>query len=208
MSSLKIKECKGFTKDEAFANLDFIPHHQAISGANCTQAWNKAGRPLPGTKDFKIFAVEQLAEKTKNAPGFGLYIVLDSPSPDTRRRPYSIINNVVDGTREWTFKYLIFQADIICSEFPITSTDDNGDIIKEGTFIEPTITKYGEVVEIVDSKAEAFARVKDLTSENRKSYAFYAVKVPDKMPIAGYSIYTPAQGTKIGTFIAFGYNEE
>lgn len=208
MSLMKVQECKGFTKEEAFADLDFIPNYIAIPGTNCTQAWNKVGRPLPGTTDFKVFAAEQLAEKTKNVPGLGLYIVVDPPVQDTRRRPYTVINKVVGGTREWAIKYLIFEADIILDEFPTTTTDDNGDIVRDSSFTEPAIAEYGKIINIVDSKALALSTVKDLTAKNKKSYAFFAVKVPDRTPIAGYSIYTPSAGTKEGTYIAFGFNKE
>lgn len=208
MSLMKIQECKGFTKEEAFKDLGFIPNHAAIPGCNCTQAWNKVGRPMPGTRDFRIFAAEQLVEKTKNVAGLGLHIVVEAPIVDSRKRPYTIINNVVDGTREWTFKYMIFEADIIMDEFPTTTTDDNGDLVKGESFTEPSIAEYGKIIEIVDNKADALNRVKELTTKNKRSYAFYAVKVPDRMPIAGYSIYTPSSGTKEGTYVAFGFNVE
>lgn len=44
-----IKECQGYTKDEAFAFLKFNPNSPLIKGANATQAWNLAGRPMVGT---------------------------------------------------------------------------------------------------------------------------------------------------------------
>ena len=53
MSILKIVECKGYTKEEAFANLRFDPNSPIIPGTNATQAWNRAGKPIPGSLDFK-----------------------------------------------------------------------------------------------------------------------------------------------------------
>ena len=36
---IKIKECTGYTKEEAFAGLRFDPNNPLIKGANATQAW-------------------------------------------------------------------------------------------------------------------------------------------------------------------------
>jgi hypothetical protein len=204
---LQIKECTGFTKEEAFQELNFHPCHAAIPGTNCTQAWTKAGSPVPGTKDFSIFAAEQLAEKTKNTPGLGLYVVLSPPVKDTRIRPYKIYNNIVESTREWTFNYMIVEANISMETFPEIDTTDDGDIIKT-YYEEPDIVEYGKIIKFVDNKAEALSEIKRLTAKNHKDYAIMAVKVPDIVPIAGYSIYTPSAGTCVGKYIAFGFDKE
>ena len=39
MEILQIKECIGYTKDDAFKYLNFDPNHPLIKGTNCTQAW-------------------------------------------------------------------------------------------------------------------------------------------------------------------------
>lgn len=193
-----IKECQGYTKDEAFASLKFNPNSPLIKGANATQAWNLAGRPMVGTTRFKQFIVEQLADKTKFAPGYGIHIVMDSNVEDKRKRPYSVINNKTIGTREWKFKYQI-REDII--NFDIIESDGYEDV-------NITIAERGMVIEECDSKAEALEIAKRLTTQNHKNYSIVAIKVPDKSPISAFVLYTPSKNARVGTFIACGINSE
>ena len=193
-----IKECQGYTKDEAFASLKFNPNSPLIKGANATQAWNLAGRPMVGTTKFKQFVVEQLADKTKFAPGYGIHIVMDSNVEDKRKRPYSVINNKTIGTREWKFKYQI-REDLI-----------NFDVIESEGYedVSITVAERGMVVEECDSKAEALEIAKRLTTQNHKNYSIVAIKVPDKSPISAFVLYTPSKNARVGTFIACGINSE
>lgn len=194
-----IKECQGYTKEEAFASLRFNPNSPLIKGANATQAWNLAGKPTIGTTKFKQFVVEQLADKTKFAPGYGIHIVMDSNVEDKRKRPYSVINNKTIGTREWKFKYQI-REDLINFD---TIEYDNG-----CEDINITVAERGMVVEECDSKAEALEIAKRLTTQNHKNYSIVAIKVPDKSPISAFVLYTPSKNAKVGTFIACGINSE
>ena len=193
-----IKECQGYTKDEAFASLKFNPNSPLIKGANATQAWNLAGRPMVGTTKFKQFVVEKLADKTKFAPGYGIHIVMDSNVEDKRKRPYSVINNKTIGTREWKFKYQI-REDLI-----------NFDVIESEGYedVSITVAERGMVVEECDSKAEALEIAKRLTTQNHKNYSIVAIKVPDKSPISAFVLYTPSKNARVGTFIACGINSE
>jgi hypothetical protein len=194
-----IKECQGYTKEEAFASLKFNPNSPLIKGANATQAWNLAGKPTVGTTRFKQFVVEQLADKTKFAPGYGIHIVMDSNIEDKRKRPYSVINNKTIGTREWKFKYQI-REDLI--NFDTIEYDDGCEDINI------TVAERGMVVEECDSKAEALEIAKRLTTQNHKNYSIVAIKVPDKSPISAFVLYTPSKNAKVGTFIACGINHE
>jgi hypothetical protein len=198
MTEPVIKECQGYTKEEAFAHLKFNPNSPLIKGANATQAWNLAGRPIIGTTKFKQFVAEQLADKTKFAPGYGIHIVMDSNVEDKRKRPYSVINNKTIGTREWKFKYQI-REDVI-----------NYDIIESGDQedVSITVAARGMVIEECDSKAEALEIAKQLTTQNHKHYSISAIKVPDKSPISAFVLYTPSKNAKMVTFIACGVNEE
>jgi hypothetical protein len=193
-----IKECQGYTKEEAFASLKFNPNSPLIKGANATQAWNLAGRPMVGTTKFKQFIVEQLADKTKFAPGYGIHIVMDSNIEDKRKRPYSVINNKTIGTREWKFKYQI-REDLI--NFDVIESDGYEDV-------NITVAERGMVIEECDSKAEALEIAKRLTTQNHKNYSIVAIKVPDKSPISAFVLYTPSKNAKVGTFIACGINSE
>jgi len=208
MGKLQIIECRGFTKDEAFANLNFDPNSPVVPGTNATQAWNKAGKPIPGTLDFKRFVTQQLEEKTKNAPGYGIHIVLDSPIRDVRKRPYTIINNKATSTREWTFQYWIREDKLDVNWIEEPKYDEyDGEIDGTEEKLSINVIEPGLIVEKCDSKAEAFDKVKILTSATHKSYSILAVKVPNIAPVAAYCIYTPSASAKEGTFIACGINK-
>lgn len=205
---LKIKECTGFSKEEAFSGLKFNPDCPLIKGSNATQAWIKYGQPFPGTNEFKRFAVQQLSEKTRMQPGYGLYIVLENPIVDTRKRPYTVINNKTETTREWTFVYLIREDELQLSNLQTKELDEYGDEIEGSPEIDVSIVKMGRIVDQCASKAEAIQRMKDLTIKNHKDYSALAVKVPDINPIAAHCIYTPGANTKEGKFLAFGIDAE
>ena len=193
-----IKECQGYTKEEAFAGLRFDPNSPLIKGANATQAWNLAGRPTIGTTKFKQFVVEQLADKTKFEPGYGIHIVMDASVEDKRKRPYTVLNNKTVGTREWKFRYQIREDSIICENI---EGEDYSDV-------SITVAERGMVVAESDSKAEALELAKQLTSQTHKDYSIVAIKVPDKSPISAFVLYTPSKNAKVGTFIACGINGE
>lgn len=209
MGVLKIVECKGFTKDEAFANLNFDPNSPVIPGTNATQAWHKAGKPNVNTQEFKRFITQQLEDKTKNEPGFGIHIVLEAPIKDIRRRPYTVINNKVVGTRDWKFVYQIREDVLDVNWLAEPEYNEDGDLVP-GTEeqMEISVVEPGLVVEVCESKAEAFEKMKKLITTTHKCYSILPVKVPNIAPIAAFGIYTPSSGAKEGTFIACGINKE
>lgn len=203
MNRLKIIECQGYTKEEAFKELSFNPNSPVIAGSNATQAWKQAGSPNINSMEFKRFIAQQLDVKTKNQPGFGVHIVLDAPVPDVRTRPYEIFNNKAFATRDWKFVYQI-REDVLHVENS-SKEDDNGEMqdVVEISVIEP-----GKVVEECDSKQKALQKAKELTAKTKKSYSILAVKIPDIAPISAFCVYTPSSNAKKGTFIACGINEE
>lgn len=208
MGLLKIVECRGFTKDEAFANLNFDPNSPVIPGTNATQAWNKAGKPIPGTVDFKRFVTQQLEEKTKNAPGYGIHIVLDPPIKDVRKRPYTIVNNKATGTREWKFQYWIREDKLDITWFTEPKYDEyDGSIESTEEQFAINVVEPGLIVEVCDSKAKALEIAKERTAKTHKCHSIIAVKVPNIAPIAAYCLYTPSASAKEGTFIACGINK-
>ena len=206
---LEIIECKGFTKEEAFANLKFNPDSPVIPGTNATSAWHRAGSPNVNTVKFKRFIVEQLENKTKNEPGYGVYIVIESPIKDIRKKPFTIVNCKTESTREWKFVYQIREdvLDIKYLSEPIY--DDYGELTEESEdSMEISITEPGLIVETCDSKAEALAKMKELITTTHKCYSLIPVKVPDVTPIAAFGFYTPSAGAKKGTYVACGFNKE
>lgn len=209
MGVLKIIECKGYTKEEAFAGLNFDPNNEIIPGVNATQAWNKAGKPIVGSVAFKRFITEELEKKTKNKPGYGIHIVLDPPVKDTRMRPYTIINNKTIGTRDWKFIYQIREDILDVNWLAEPVYNDEGELVP-GTEeeMEISVAQPGPVVEICESKSEAFAKMKELITQTHKCYSIVPIKVPNIAPIAAFGLYTPSTGAKEGTFIACGINAE
>lgn len=206
MENMKIVECKGFSKEEAFANLDFNANCPAVKGVNATQAWINAGKPTIGTSDFKVWAATQLEEKTKGVKGLGLHIVLESPVADSRKRPYNVVNVVTDGPRHWKFVYQIREDELKANVNENVTTNENNEEITEKD-VTVDLVSVGKVIATCDSKSEGIAKMKELTTLNKRSYSLVAVKVPDVAPIAAYSIYTPASNTKLGSYIAFGIND-
>lgn len=206
INNIKIKECKGFTKSEAFADLNFDPDCSLIKGANATRAWVLYGKPFPGTEDFRKFAEQQLIEKTKLKPGYGLHIIMENPVLDNRNRPYTVINNKTKSSREWKFVYLIREDQIKLSNIPRKYIDEDGIEVND-TETDVSIIKVGKIVDQCSSKSSAIERMKELTIKNHKDYSALAVKVPDVNPIAAHSIYTPGVNTKEGRFVAFGIDK-
>ena len=208
MDQIKIVECQGYTKQQAFADLHFDPACVAIRGSNATQAWVKEGKPIPGTLGFKQFAAQQLMEKTKCVPGFGLYIVLTPPVQDTRRRPYSLVNMIGRGTREWILQYQIREDVLSVNTLPNKEVDHDGTLIDADEALDVCITEIGPVIAQYDSKLEAITEAKRLTAMTHKNYSIVPIKVPDKTPISAYVLYTPAKNTQEGVYIAFGIDHD
>lgn len=195
ITKLQILECQGYTKEEAFKDLPFNPCSPLIKGHNITGAWKKAGKPVIGSVIFRRWIVLELMKRTKSTPGYGVYIVLSPPKEDTRTKPFAIINNKVEGIREWKFVYQIRE-----DELKVRFEDDENAEIR---LITP-----GPVVETCERKDEAIERMKKLISENRKSYSLIPVKIPNVTPIAAFGLYVPSVRAKKGTFIACGINKE
>lgn len=207
MDSIKIVECRGFSREEAFKDLNFDPSCAAIRGNNATQAWIKYGKPIPGTIDFRRFTSQQLMEKTKLVPGLGLHIVLEQPVQDTRKRPYTVINMIGKGTREWILKYQVREDDIIVDSIPSKNIDYDGNLINGEEIPDINVAHIGPVIAEFDSKSEAVTESKKLTAITHKNYSIIPIKIPDKTPVSAYTLYTPASNTKEGIFIAFGIDK-
>jgi len=186
--NLSIKECTGYTKEEAFKDLGFSP--TVFKGSNSTLAWRAAGKPIPGTSQFESWAKDQLNAKTKNCPGFGLYIITDEYTPDYRSNPCKVVNRKTKQKSSWKIQYWVRQDEL--------DTHNIDDI---------QISKAGPIVSIYDSKAEAIKAAKELTVKTHKNYSLLRIKVPTENFISGFTLYTPSSTAKKGTFIAFGYEK-
>lgn len=173
----------GATKEEALANAPF-----GIQG-DATQAWRnarKAHTGVWGEANNKQFMLDYLAKKSKNIPGVGFYITVESAVADTRERPYKMedVKNE-QGARKWK------------------------------TFYEWIDDATGLTVVKVDStKADAKAALKACYTGENKKYAENPYKgnahcrmvkeVVEGQDIVATSTYSPSKNTRNGQYIVFG----
>lgn len=193
MELLKIKECKGFSTQEAFKDLGFEADNPLIH-SNVTTSWKHAGKPYPGTTAFKLWAIGVLEKRTKSLPGKGLYITLFNPILDTRKFPYTVINDTTKTPKKWVRVYQI--------------REDNISLRKDKNEASISIREEGPIVGEYPLKKDAIEKMKELTTMNHKSYSLLCVKIPQENRLAAVCVYTPSRKAKKGKYIAFGINAE
>lgn len=176
----KRMEVTGVTKEEALAQA---PFNTNLPGADCTQALRNFKKSLAGKAftdaDMKQFMAEQLEKKTRNTPGNGCYIVIESAVADTRERPYTIedIKNE-QGARRYKTVYRWI--------------DDDTEKI---------------VAEVDTTKSDAKNVLKKMYVN--KEYKGRAHLVMDKKCVEGQAVvakaaYTPSKSSRVGTYLVFG----
>lgn len=105
MAILKVDRFEAYSLKDA---LDQFPTGEAVmfpdSGANCTIAWQKAGRPTGA--DLEQFMEEQLEKKCKDEENISLYIIENQGKENKRTRPYSM-KNIPAKTRHYVKHYAI-----------------------------------------------------------------------------------------------------
>lgn len=174
MTNFKQVEAKAYNKEEAFEQF---PFNVQLQGADCTQAWKNAGKPMTGTA-LKEFMAEQLQKKTRFSAGNGCYIVVESGVADTRERPYTFENVKTDGKRKFT------------KVIELINPETNEILAKS----------YG-------NKDEAEKVAKALyTDKGYKGNINAVIKhdVTEGEPLAFKVTYTPSKNAKLGTYIGFG----
>ena len=150
---------------------------------DATQAYRnwkeKRGTKGVTERDVKEFMLDYLAKKSKNAPGCGYLITVDSAVKDTRERPYRIVNvKNEEGKRKFKTFYVAFdkETNAVLGKWDTNKADAlNGmkEMYKAGTFKGNfRLDKVKEVVEGHATVAEGY--------------------------------YSPSKNTKNGTYIAFG----
>lgn len=132
--NVKKVEVSGTTKEEALASA---PFNVNLPGADCTQALRNAKKKHTGVwtaADDKQFMLEQLEKKTRNTPGNGCYIVLESAVADSREKPYKITDVKGKGARETAkvFQLIDNATNQVVAETPVeqvTHNDKEGNVI-------------------------------------------------------------------------------
>lgn len=189
-----IKEAQGYSKEKAFIETGLEVDVDKLR--NATISWKKAGAPVSG-KALADFASAYIKEKK----AYGIYLVVNPASDDTRLRPYTVINEVTKGKRKTTTTYQIKEADLKVRTKTVKGEDEEGNEIDvEETTV--TVSNTGAVEGRATKKDQAVRLMKELIKENRKDYAIEIVKeVTEGQPYAAYGVYTPSKTAEIGKFI-------
>lgn len=164
----------GATKQEA---LDKAPFKVLYDATQAYNNWKKKQTVITDA-NVKDFMQEYLQKKTKNAPGVGCSITVESAVVDTRERPYKITDVKNEkGKRKYSTIYTIKD----CNTNEIIAKCD-------------------------ETKAKAKEIVKDLIKNGFKGKAvcYYSKEVTEGEPIAFYAEYSPSKNTKPGIYTVFG----
>jgi hypothetical protein len=172
--NFKKLEVVGATKQEA---LDKAPFKVLYDATQAYRNWKEKQDTIT-ENSIRDFMQEYLQKKTKNAPGVGCSITVESAVADTRERPYKITDVKNEkGKRKYSTVY--------------TLKDKNTNEI---------IAKCDE------TKAKAKDIAKDLYKKGFKGNIIcsYAKEVTEGEPIAFYAEYAPSKNTKQGVYTVFG----
>jgi len=178
--NFKKLEVMGATKEEAMAKVPFAIFSDATQAF---KRWKEKQHDGYTETDVKQFMLDQLALKTKNMPGFGLSITLESAVVDSRMRPYTITDNQNKNSKHrYKMTYQIL--------------DKNTHQI---------------LAETNETKAKAKELMKDLYTN--KGYKGDAVCVFTKQVVEGEKVafdatYTPSKNACPGKYLVFGIEKD
>ena len=129
-------------------------------------------------RDLKEFMLDYLAKKSKNCPGAGFMITIESSVADTRERPYKIENVKGDGKRYWK------------------------------TFYKWVDKETGVTICKVDTnKADALDAIKELYKSGEYKGEAECIKTKEVVKgqaVVATAKYAPSKNAKNGTWLAFG----
>lgn len=174
--NFQVVEVTGMSREEAIEKAPFTVLKDA------TQAWKNFKKKAVGSvsqKDQRQFMLDYIAKNSKNAPGVGYSITLESAVADTRERPYKFENIKNEkGARKYKTIYQLKDA------------------------------KTGEVIaETEGTKQAAKELAKSLYTENKYRgdlVCTYTKQVVEGEPTAFKVTYTPSKSSKVGSYLAFG----
>jgi len=148
---------------------------------DATQAYKNWKAKQSGTitdRNVKEFMLDYIAKKSKNSPGVGFIITLDSAVADTRERPYKIEDVKGEGKRKFKSMYKWVDTD---TKTVVRSVDTN--------------------------KADAKNAIKELYKSGEYKGNAELVKTKDVVEgnaVVATAKYTPSKNTKNGTWLVFG----
>ena len=207
MISFKKMEVTGATKEEALAKA---PFNVNLPGADCTSAlrnYKKKHNDVAFTEAvMRQFMAEQLEKKTRNTPGNGCYIVVESAVADTRERPYKItpIKNE-EGTRKDGKVFQIIEqgtnrilATTKCKMVPQIDQDGNEILDKEGNV---RMKVAAETIKDARKLVDDLYVNKGFKGNTRCELIKEIVK---GQKVVFTTEYTPSKNSRQGTYIVFG----
>lgn len=171
MANFRTIEIKAYSAQLAQIEGPFTAY---ATGANCTQAWKKAGSPTE-PEALNEFMEEQLQKKTGFRPGVGLYIVLENGYKNKSTRPYTYQSVRYQGYQKFKKAFLL--------------VDDNGKIIRE-------------VDSNRRSDAVKAAREEYLNGF-QGNLNIKVIKTPKDNIVTKFE-YKPSKGTQLGRYLLFG----
>lgn len=171
MANFRTIEIKAYSAQEAMVQGPFAAY--AI-GANCTQAWKKAGCPTD-PELLNEFMEEQLKKKTNFRPGVGLFIALKNGYKNKSTRPYKYSNVKVPSYQKWKKGYLL--------------VGDDNEIIREVCS---------------NKRSDAVKAAKEEYSNGYKgNIKIRMIKSTNEGVVSKFE-YNPSKGTQLGNYLLFG----
>lgn len=168
-------EVVGATKVEA---LDKAPYFVQGDATQAFKNWKSKQTGAISERDIKQFCLDYLAKKSKNAPGIGFYITLETAIVDTRERPWAFHDTKnTKGKRKYVTTYqLIDKA--------------TGKVLAETN----------------ETKAKAKELAKELFKGGFKGtiVCTYTKQVVEGEPVAFEADYAPSKHTRNGRYLTFG----
>lgn len=172
--NFKSLEVTGATKQEA---LDKAPFYIQVDATQAYRNW-KEKQSTVTEAGKKQFMLDYLKSKTKNAPGVGCSITIESAVADKKERPYKITDvKNEQGKRKYATVYSLKDR-------------DTGVILAKCD----------------ETKAKAKEVAKQLFKDGYKGRVIctYTKEVTEGEPIAFYADYCPSKSTKQGVYLVFG----
>jgi hypothetical protein len=172
------QEVVAANKEEAKELIEENLFHVNGDATQSFKNWKEKQTGMITERDIKEFMLEYLSKKSKNCPGAGYMITMESAILDTRERPYKITNvKNEEGKRKTKkqYKWIDNETNLV-----IGQVDTN--------------------------KADAANLFKELCKEGYKGKARCEIQydVVEGNSIVMQGEYAPSKNTKNGTWIAFG----
>lgn len=206
--NFKSFEVSAETKEAAIAQVE--KEHFHING-DATQAWKKFHEKLATVtaNDEKEFKLDYLKKKTKNAPGSGFIVTLESAVLSTRERPWKVEDVKTEGKRDTQKKFDLIDHDTKQVLASLSSKRVKND--KAGTAI---LDKEGNDTGRIEPETKVIRPTKTAAKELakeliKKGYKGQIDIVQGKEsigadPVVATVTYTPSKSAKNGRYLFFG----